>query len=49
MVEENYHISFKYQTLHKQVHYRMKAKLKLPRPSIIKKDNLADYRVKKKN
>ncbi len=44
-VKEKYQISVKYQTLHKQVHYRMNAKLKLPRPSSIKKDKLADYRV----
>ena len=29
-VEYKYQISVKYQTLHKQVHYRMKAKLKVP-------------------
>src|SRR4028119_593002 len=29
-VKDNYQISVKYQTLHKQVHYRMKAKLKVP-------------------
>jgi putative transposase len=44
-VEENYQISVKYQTLHKQVHYWMKAKLKVPRPASIKNDNLPDYRV----
>jgi hypothetical protein len=42
-VEENSQISVKYQTLHKQVHYRMKAKLKVPRPASLKKDNLLDY------
>ncbi|WP_445251360.1 helix-turn-helix domain-containing protein [Microcoleus sp. D2_18a_D3] len=31
-VEENYQVSVKYQTLHKQVHYRMKANLKEPKP-----------------
>jgi hypothetical protein len=31
-VEYNYHVSVKYQTLHKQLHYRMKAKLKEPQP-----------------
>jgi hypothetical protein len=31
-VEKNYQLSVKYQTLHKQVYYRMNAKLKLPRP-----------------
>ena len=47
-VEKNYQISVKYQILHKQVHYRMKAKLKVSRPASIKKDNLPNYRVKKK-
>jgi HJR/Mrr/RecB family endonuclease len=47
-VEKNYQISVKYQTLHKQVHYRMKAKLKVPRRSSIKKDNLAGIEFKKK-
>ncbi|MEG4801441.1 helix-turn-helix domain-containing protein [Microcoleus sp. ARI1-B5] len=28
-VEDNYQVSVKYQTLHKQLHYRMKAKLKV--------------------
>ncbi len=37
-VEENYQVSVKYQTLHKQIRYRMKAKLKVPRPSSNKKD-----------
>ena len=37
-VEDNYQVSVKYQTLHKQLHYRMKAKLKVPRRSSIKKD-----------
>jgi len=36
-VEDKYPISAKYQTLHKQVHYRMKAKLKVPRTASIKK------------
>ena len=36
-VEDKYEISVKYQRLHKQVYYRMNAKLKLPRPSSIKK------------
>jgi transposase len=40
-VEDKYKISVKYQTLHKQVHYRMKAKLKVPIGSSIKKDNAA--------
>ncbi|MEG4213804.1 helix-turn-helix domain-containing protein [Microcoleus sp. Pol14C6] len=31
-VEENYQVSVKYQTLHKQVHYRMKANLKEQKP-----------------
>ncbi|MBD1828956.1 helix-turn-helix domain-containing protein [Microcoleus vaginatus GB1-A2] len=31
-VEDNYQVSVKYQTLHKQLHYRMKANLKEPKP-----------------
>ena len=46
-VEENYHILLKYQTLHKQVHYRMKAKLKVPRRSSNKKDESAAIEFKK--
>jgi hypothetical protein len=46
--EDKYQISVKYQTLHKPVHYRMKAKLQLPRPSRIKKDNAAGIEFKKK-
>jgi putative transposase len=46
-VEKNYPISVKYQTLYKQVHYRMKAKLKVPTRSSIKKDNLAGIEFKK--
>jgi len=30
-VEDNYQLSVKYQTLHQQLHYRMKAKLKVLR------------------
>jgi putative transposase len=37
-VEENYQVSIKYQTLHKQIRYRMKAKLKVPRRLSNKKD-----------
>jgi putative transposase len=37
-LEDNYQLSVKYQTLHKQVHYRMKAKLKVPRRCSNKKD-----------
>jgi hypothetical protein len=40
-VEDNYQVSVKYQTLHKQLHYRMKAKLKVPRRVSNKKDELA--------
>jgi putative transposase len=40
-VEDKYQISVKYQTLHKQVHCPMKAKLKVPRRSSNKKDNAA--------
>lgn len=45
-VEENYNISVKYQTLHKHLRYRMKAKLKVPRRSKIKKYNSADIELK---
>jgi putative transposase len=31
-VEDNYQVSVKYQTLHKQLHDRMKANLKEPKP-----------------
>ena len=31
-VEDNYQVSVKYQTLHKQLHYRMKANLKNQKP-----------------
>ena len=47
-VEKNYQISVKYHTSHKQFHYRMKAKLKVPRRSSIKKYNLAGIEFKKK-
>ena len=46
-VEEKYQISVKYQTLHKQLYYRMKAKLKVPRRSSIKKDKAAGIEFKK--
>src|SRR4028118_600594 len=46
-VEDNYQVSVKYQTLHKQVHYRMKAKLKVPRRCINKKDVSAAIKFKK--
>jgi transposase len=45
--EEKYQISVKYQTLHKQLHSRMKAKLKFPRPASIKKDKAAGIEFKK--
>jgi transposase len=38
-VEENYQVSVKYQTLHKEIRYRMKAKLKVPRRLSNKKDS----------
>jgi putative transposase len=47
-VEDNYQLSVKYQTLHKQVHYRMKAKLKVPRRCSNKKDASAAIELKKK-
>jgi putative transposase len=46
-VEDNYQLSVKYQTLHKQVHYRMKAKLKVPRRCSNKKDVSAAIEFKK--
>ena len=46
-VEDNYQLSVKYQTLHKQVHYRMKAKLKVFRPCSNKKDAAAAIEFKK--
>jgi putative transposase len=46
-VEDNYQISVKYQTLYKQLHYRMKAKLKVPRRVSNKKDELAASEFKK--
>lgn len=46
-VEENYQTSVKHSTLYKQVHERMKAKLKVPRPSSQKKDELAAIEFKK--
>jgi putative transposase len=46
-VEENYQISIKYQTLHKHLRYRMKAKLKVPRRCSIKKDCTSAIEFKK--
>jgi putative transposase len=46
-VEENYQVSVKYQTLHKQIRYRMKAKLKVPRLLSNKKDPAAPIEFKK--
>ena len=46
-VADKYQISVKYQTLHKQLYYRMKAKLKVPRRSSIKKDKAAGIEFKK--
>jgi len=46
-VEDNYQVSVKYQTLHQQVHYRMKAKLKVPRRLSNKKDPAAAIEFKK--
>lgn len=40
-VEDNYKVSINYHTLDKQLHGRMKAKLKVPRRSSIKKDEQA--------
>ena len=46
-VEDNYQVSLKYQTLHKQVRYRMKAKLKILRRLSSKKDPAAVIELKK--
>jgi putative transposase len=46
-VEENYQVSVKYQTLHKQIRYRMKAKLKVPRRLSNKKAPAAAIEFKK--
>ena len=46
-VEDNYQVSVNYQTLHKQLHYRMKAKLKVPRRLNNKKDPAAAIEFKK--
>jgi len=46
-VEDNYQVSVKYQTLHKQLYYRMKAKLKVPRRLSNKKDPAAAIEFKK--
>ncbi len=46
-VEDNYQVSVKYQTLHKQLNSRMKAKLKVPKPVSNKKDELAANELKK--
>ena len=46
-VEDKYQISVNSQTLHKQLYYRMKAKLKVPRRSSIKKDKAAGIEFKK--
>jgi transposase len=46
-VENNYQVSVKYQTLHKQLYYRMKAKLKVPRRLSNKKDIVAAIDFKK--
>lgn len=46
-VENNYQLSVKYQTLHKQLQTPMKAKLKVPEPLSNKKDELAAREFKK--
>lgn len=46
-VASNYKVSLKYQTLYKHLHYRMKAKLKVPRRCSNKKDELAVSEFKK--
>jgi putative transposase len=39
-VKDNYQVSVKYQTLHKQLYYHMKAKLKAPIPVSNKKNEV---------
>ena len=46
-VEDNYQVSIKYPTLHKQVRYRMKAKLKVPKRLSSKKYPAAAIEFKK--
>jgi hypothetical protein len=46
-VEDNYQLSVKYHTLHKQLHYRMKAKLKVPRRLSNQKYPVAAIELKK--
>jgi putative transposase len=46
-VEDNYQVSVKYQTLHKQVHYRMKANLKVSNPVSNEEDRDAGIDFKK--
>jgi putative transposase len=46
-VEDNYQLSVKYQTLHQQLHYRMKAKLKVPRRLSNQKYPVAAIELKK--
>lgn len=46
-VKNQYQLDLKYSTLHHQVYSRMKAKLKVPRPSSIKKDPQASSDFKK--
>ena len=46
-VKNNYQVSVKYQTLHKHLYYRMKAKLKVPRRLSNKKDPAAAIEFKK--
>jgi len=41
-VEYQYQTSVNYQTLRKQLYYRIKAKLKVPRRSSLKKDKAAE-------
>jgi transposase len=46
-IENNYQITVKYQTLHHQIHYRLKAKLKVPRRSRLKKNQSQGRKLKK--
>ena len=46
-LEQSYNLSVKYSTIHNQVRYRLKAKLKVPRPDSTKKDPTASLAFKK--
>jgi hypothetical protein len=47
-LSEKYQVQLAYKTVHKIFWYKLKAKLKTPRPYSIKKDVLAEENLKKK-